>query len=195
VFTLQSENQELTANADQKIALQSQQLEFSNQQINTLSQSLADLKKELVEEKNEHNISIAALEELKKTRDVSPVKILSSRILNRVDEIQETSQEQDESEHEKKGSRRRNGGQTSRLNFSEIKFDTIELENQDLKKTVDLLTKRIENNVEDFYRQKGDLETVVREIERHYKDKQHQDESKIQLLESKFLKRKKVMTT
>ena len=166
--------------------MQSQQLEFSTQQINTLTQSIADLQKELQEEKSEHNSSITALEELKKARESSPMKMLSSRILEKVEE---TSSENVQEEIEKRGKRRRqslrNGGQAScRLNLNEVKLDNIELENQDLKKTVDLLTRRIENNVEEFYRQKSDLETVVREIERHYKEKQQQDESRIMLLES-----------
>lgn len=180
----------MNADAEKKIAIQSQQLEFSTQQINTLTRSVADLQKELQEEKNEHNSSIVALEELKKAKEASPMKMLSSRVLLKVDELSNENL-QDEAVHEKRGKRKRHsprngGGQSSyRLDLSEVKLGNIELENQDLKKTVDLLTRRIENNVEEFYRQKSDLETVVREIERYYKEKQQQDESRILLLESK----------
>ncbi len=165
--------------------MQSQQLEFNTQEIQTLTQSVADLKKELVDEKNEHQVSLTEVEELRKTIEACPPSTYrTSRQMRQDDGVKEN--EQTSGKKERKRFTQRDSCLSSRpLNIVGEKVDDIELENQDLKRTVEILTRRIENNVEDFYKQKSDLEVVVREIERHYRDKQHSDESKIQLLESK----------
>jgi len=63
-------------------------------------------------------------------------------------------------------------------------FDELLKENQELKKNIDVLNGRIESNVDEFYIQRNELESKMEEIERHYKEKQLQDEFAIATLKS-----------
>ncbi len=64
-------------------------------------------------------------------------------------------------------------------------FEELVRENQELKKNIDILNGRLEANVNEFYLQRNDLETKMEELERHYREKQLQDEFTIATLKSK----------
>ena len=57
-------------------------------------------------------------------------------------------------------------------------------ENKELKRTIDILNGRVESNVDEFILQKSELENRVKEVERHYREKQLQDEFNIATLKS-----------
>lgn len=63
-------------------------------------------------------------------------------------------------------------------------MDEVLKENKDLKRNIDILNARMESNVDEFYLQRNDLENKLKEIERHYREKQLQDEFALSTLKS-----------
>lgn len=125
-------------------------LEYKGEQIDCLNRTLSELKKELKHERQSHKASMHAVEEIKKMMTLSPMN-------------QRKKKEGHEGGEERRDSQNR-------------AFDEILKENQELKKNIDVLNGRIESNVDEFYLQRNELEAKMEEIERHYKEKQLQDE-------------------
>jgi len=135
-------------------------LEYKGEQIDCLNRTLSELKKELKHERQSHKASMHAVEEIKKMMTLSPM-----------------NQRKKKEGHE--GEERRDSQNRA--------FDEILKENQELKKNIDVLNGRIESNVDEFYLQRNELEAKMEEIERHYKEKQLQDEFAIATFKSLFL--------
>jgi len=122
-----------------------------------LNRTLSELKKELKHERQSHKASMHAVEEIKKMMTLSPMN-------------QRKRKEAQEGEERRENQNRA--------------FDELLKENQELKKNIDVLNGRIESNVDEFYIQRNELESKMEEIERHYKEKQLQDEFAIATLKS-----------
>ena len=175
-----------TTNA-KEIAIQSQQLEFSSKQVSDLIQSVADLKKELTEEKEINKASTNALEEYKMITSTASVNFrrgLSSHI-----------DEQEEFEHDNTHEFKRQKLERRQRKLSNEYLDLNEdgsgdermlkdIENSELRRKVDIMTCRIEESVEGFYKQKVELLNKVREVEIYYREKKQEDESTITALKS-----------
>lgn len=167
--------------------MQSQQLEFSTQKVANLSQSVADLKKELAEEKHLRSSSVNALEEMRRTMDFSVLKTNRNLTVAQVEEISEDAEGAEYSSAKQPARRKR----TTIINPKDDRDDEwtreLEGENHDLRKRVDILTKRIEMNVEEFHKHKEVLENMVRETENQYQERYMQSEANILALNSMML--------
>jgi len=192
---LENENQSLGANTEKEIAMKAQQLEFTTQEVKNLTQSVANLQQELQDEKQLHTTSVSALEELRRSMTVSsPVALKSHRLMRKADEIPEGNEQDEEPKtartertKRRRGSPSPNAQDNSQSLFGRSAYrqenKDVEVENMELRKSVRNLTNKIENNVEEFYKQKVHLEGMVTEIERYYRDKQSQDQLRILMLE------------
>ena len=181
---LENENQTLGATTERELAMRSQQLEFTAQEVKNLTQSVANLQQELKDEKDLHTTSVTALEELRRSMTVSSPVLKSHRLLKKAEEIRE-DEEGAGTERTERTKRRRGGSPSANAQESYLGRRDIEVENSELKRSVQNLNRKIESNVEEFYKQKNHLEQMVTEIERYYRDKYSQDQTRILMLESK----------
>ena len=187
---LETEKQTLGATTERELAMRSQQLEFTAQEVKNLTQSVANLQQELKDEKELHTTSVTALEELRRSMTVSsPVALKSHRLLKKAEEIREdeegTLTKRTERTKRRRGSPSPNAQESFLGRSAYQQHRDMEVENLELKRSVQNLTRKVESNVEEFYKQKNHLEQMVVEIERYYRDKYQQDQTRILMLESK----------
>lgn len=168
--------------------MQSQQLEFSTQKVANLTQSVVDLKKELAEEKHMRTSSANALEDLRRTMDMSVLRTNRNLTVAHVEEISEDVEGTEYSSAKQPGKRKRNILRDQKDERDEEWTRELEGENDDLRKRVDILTRRIEMNVEEFHKHKEVLENMVRETENQYQEKYVQSEATVLSLNSTILK-------
>ena len=146
---------------EKKEKVQENQLDYREEQIESLNITITDLRKELKQERQSHKASVHAVEEIKRMMGMSPINSTRRREL----------QEEEEEENSRTETRPRG-------------MEELLKENRELKRTIDILNGRVESNVDEFVLQKSELENRVKEVERHYREKQLQDEFNIATLKS-----------
>lgn len=154
----EKEKKDLAIENERNIRTQGNQLEYREEQLESLQRTIAELKKELKQERQAHKASVHAVEEIKKMIGVSPMRAPKRKESYQKDEVDKECRC--------------------------ITLDGVLKENQDLKRNIDILNARMESTVDEFYIQRNDLEKRVADIERHYREKQLQDEFSIATLKS-----------
>lgn len=153
---MEREKNEIQAEGSKKIAIQSQQLEFNDMNIKTLNKAVGDLKLELQNERTSHRCSMRALEDIKKMMEVAPPQTPNKQ----------KHQAEEDSE------------------LINEKFSEVMRENEELRKQVTDLKRKMKSDIEEFYEQKISTERDVKDMERRYKEKQADDEFTINALKS-----------
>lgn len=125
-------------------------------QIKTLNKTNGDLKLELQNERTSHRCSMRALEDIKKMMENVPPQT----------PVKKNSQTEEDSE------------------LINEKFAEVVKENEDLRKQVTDLKKKMKSDIEEFYEQKIGSEREMKDMERKYKERQADDEFTINALKS-----------